>query len=234
MESLHFGSNELGFSGSFSLGMLGSSGNTDKTSGFADGHAKWNYENHANFILGDYLYGESNGIRDTNKSFIHFRHTHDITHTRNAWELFAQATQNEFTRLSLRLLGGGGFRMPLHKNDKADFRNFLGLGALYSIEDLEDEPSLTDGGEKEFIRGNFYVLTRYKYSDNTRFLNTFYYQPDLTGFDDFRILEVATIKNKIDENLDLKLSFTLVHDSKPAQTIDNTDTNYLVGVEYTF
>jgi putative salt-induced outer membrane protein YdiY len=47
-------------------------------------------------------------------------------------------------------------------------------------------------------------------------------------------LEIATLKVKIDDSLDLKIGIQITHDSKPAQSIEETDINYWTGLEYSF
>ena len=67
-----------------------------------------------------------------------------------------------------------------------------------------------------------------------RVLSTTYYQPAVDDFNDFRVLEEATLSVKMTDNLALNLSLNLSHDSKPPQAVKKTDTTYSTGIEYSF
>ena len=56
----------------------------------------------------------------------------------------------------------------------------------------------------------------------------------MDDFSDFRLLEDATLSVKMTDTLSLNLSLNLAHDSKPPQSVKNTDTTYSTGVEYSF
>ena len=110
----------------------------------------------------------------------------------------------------------------------------MGAGAFYSREKYDLLAGQIEEETHNIVRGNFYLLTRYKFTETAKFYNTFYYQPDVAAFGDYRILEVATLKVAIDKSLDLKVSVQIAHDSKPPATVEQTDINYLTAIEYAF
>jgi putative salt-induced outer membrane protein YdiY len=234
MDSLHFDSTNLGITGALSLGLNGATGNTEKMQTNVDAHLKWNKPGFSNIIMVNYQYGKTNEVRDTNKAFLHFRHIHDIQDSNFDWELFSQVERDEFTRLSLRSLIGAGLRMPVIIDEKPTSKHYFGIGAFYSRESLNEVNNIIDDGIRNITRGNFYVLTKMQLTDTTRVYNTLYYQPNLETISDFRLLEVATLKVKMNHSLDLKLGLQITHDSEPVQTIKETDLTYWTGIEYSF
>jgi len=220
-----------GLRGNASLSISGDSGNTNQSDTSASSQLFWQQGNVTKLIAASYSYGENSRNRDTNKGFLHLRYIKQQTPTR-ALEVFTQAARNEFSRLSLRILVGAGSRLTLHKNDH-DAIN-LGAGAFYLKEKLEKRAGLTDGGTEKFWRGNFYLALRYQLNEQVRVLSTTYYQPALDNGSDFRILEEGSLKIKLAESLDIKLTLEITHDNEPPQTIEKTDINYKTGLEYRF
>jgi len=221
-----------GWSGNTSLSIRGDSGNTNKSSTSVDGQLYWRRNNITRLIATSYTYGVNNRNRDTNKGFIHLRHITQQTPTM-ALEVFTQATRNEFARLSLRALIGAGTRLTLHESSASNATH-LGLGAFYVSETLEKRPRLVDGGTDKFWRANIYVALRYQFNDHARITSTTYYQPALDNGRDYRILEEGSLKVKLAETLNLKLSIEVAHDSQPPQQVEQTDISYKTGIEYRF
>ena len=94
-----------GFSGNVALATSAQTGNTDKSDVSIGSRLTWYEKPIINFIVFNYDYGKNSGVRDTNKGFLHARHVHGITE-RLAWEAFAQAQKDEFTRLTYRGVQG--------------------------------------------------------------------------------------------------------------------------------
>jgi len=231
VESLRSDALPQGLSGSVSLFINGASGNSDITSATTGGHLNWQQEAISTMLIARYSYGESNNVRDTNKTFIHLRHIIPSSDQR-ALELFAQAEKNEFTRMSLRTLVGAGIRQAIYSGSNLTAK--LGAGAFYSTEKLEDKIGLTDGGTEQLWRGNFYLALEYTKKPNITLSSTSYYQPDSANFDDYRLLQQNKIQFGITDHLAARLTLDIAHDSQPPQSIKSTDVNYLSGVEYTF
>ena len=134
MEDMHLGSPAQGFSGSFSLDLALDGGNTDQNGAASGAKFQWTEDKITNFILMNYEYGETSGIKNKNKGFTHYRHIEQFN-DKYAWEGFAQGSFNEFTNLELRALIGGGIRRTL--GERSESRVFLlGLGAFYEREKL--------------------------------------------------------------------------------------------------
>lgn len=220
-----------GLSGTLNLSVSGANGNTEKFATSAGVHLLWRHTRASTLFIASHDYGSSNQVRDTNKSFIHIREV--VPHSeRFAYEGFVQGERNEFTRLSLRTLFGAGVRMRLHGNDVG--ATWLGTGAFHSTEKLEDNPLYSDGGTERLWRGNIYLAIAYHLHNNISVESTSYYQPALSDTGDYRLLEQASVRFTINNHLSLRLTLDINHDSRPPESVKQTDVNYLSGLEYSF
>lgn len=222
-----------GFSGNFSLAVTGQSGNTDKSTSSIGGRLQWYYRPTTDFIVFNHDSGKTDGVRDTNRSFLHARHIHELT-PRWAWEAFGQAEENEFTRLSFRGLLGAGMRWEALRSEDGRLVLTTGMGGFYSREELEPFVGATDDGVDTLVRGNFYFILKYQLNETVRLASTTYYQPATSDYRDFRALEQASLSVNLTRRLDLKISLDVAHDSRPPQFIEKTDTTYRTGIEYQF
>lgn len=231
IEGLRGDANEPGLSGSLDLSLSGAQGNTDKIAATAGGRLLWQRERDSTLIIASYSYGSSNDVRDTNKTFTHVREVYP-TSDENSLEGFFQVERNEFTRLSLRTLIGGGLRQLMYGSAAGQF--WLGAGAFYSTEKLKSDPLYTDGGTERLWRGNIYLAIDYSLNDSVKLVSTTYFQPSMEDVSDYRLLEQGTIRFTINDSFALRLRLDIAHDSRPPQSIKKTDVNYLSGLEYSF
>jgi putative salt-induced outer membrane protein YdiY len=226
IESMRVQKNADGFSGELELDSDLLSGNTDSKHVSFGNRLQWDKGNKTNFIITNYSYGESGGVRDVNKGFIHLRHVVHMNE-RWAWEGFGQMEQNEFTRLAYRGLIGGGLRRTLRQiDDRSGI--YLGMGGFYSTERLDDNTT------ENLVRANVYFVIKHAFSDSTRLMSTTYFQPAVENLDDFRALEQLTYAVSISKRLDLKLSLDITHDSQPPSGVQPTDTGFHTGIKFKF
>jgi putative salt-induced outer membrane protein YdiY len=232
MESVHLGKPEQGFSGNFDLSIDAQYGNTEKSTASTGMKLQWAEDKNTDFVLASYSYGESGGVKDTNKSFVHLRHIHQIDDS-IAWEAFTQLSSNEFTRLNLRALLGGGARLTLGKiSDKHAI--YLGLGGFYEREELDVETSGSDTKIEKTFRGNGYLVMKYQFNPYVTMVSATYYQPALDEFSDYRAIENASLVSQLTDELSLQLAVDIQHDSKPAPDVKKTDTSVTVGFSLRF
>ena len=234
IESMQLGKSDRAkdFAGQLNLAINGKNGNTSNFKAGLGGRAQWFKPGYTRFIVVNYEYGESSDVKDTDKSFLHIRHIADITPD-FAWEVFAQLERNEFTRLSVRALAGGGVRWGLIEqpvNHELD----LGLGAFYSVEKLDEQAGTTDGGRDELARGNIYLVYKYKISDHARLSNTVYYQPAFEEASDYRLLDQFGLQVDLTDRLSLNVSIDVAKDNQPPQNIKKTDSSYTTSLAYQF
>ncbi len=232
VENMRVGPAKPGISGNLDLRVNGKRGNTNKDEYGINGRIQNNSNKVTNFIVASYDYGEVSNVTNTNKSFIHSRHVVQFQPER-AWEAFVQAEKNEFSRLSFRGLIGGGLRFTLAEVPE-EVGLYLGAGAYWSRETLDQRTGLTDHGTEEFSRANFYLVYKHKLNSQLNLISTTYYQPRLSETSDFRALEQAGLTVKMTDKLSLKLSLNIAHDSRPPQSIKQTDTSYNTSLSYRF
>lgn len=234
IENMRVGSDKQlsGFVGKMSFDVNGKNGNTNKIKAGFGSRLQWYQKEATYFIVLNYEYGESADIRDTDKSFLHLRsiwRKSDFL----SWELFTQLESNEFTRLTLRALLGGGARFNL-MSDSDTHAMYLGLGGFRSKEKLDEQVGTTDAGESYVSRANLYLVYKYIISKHSRLTNTLYYQPDINEASDYRLLKQFGLQVDINDHLAFKVSLDIVHDNKPPQNIKKTDISYITGFEYRF
>ena len=232
METVHLGKPPEGYSGAFNVDASGAFGNT-QTGLVAAGLKLVRQKNPAtDFMLVNYQYGESRGVRDKNKAFIHGRHIQQIS-DKYAWEGFAQLSKDEFTRLTLRGLLGAGVRIGLWQSSKLT-QGYLGLGGFYEREKLDVDTSTGEDDREIAWRGNMYFVIKSKLNEAVSLLSTTYYQPNLERIADYRAIENASLVSKLTEKLAAKISLDVSHDSKPPSGVKQTDTTITVGIDVSF
>jgi putative salt-induced outer membrane protein YdiY len=232
MENLHLKTPAEGFEGEIDLSAGGSSGNTDKSDISVGTRLQWQTGMHTDYVVLNYAYGESNDVRDTNRSFLHVRHIGRISRPL-AWELFLQGESNEFGRIEFRRLAGGGARFSLlEKQTRSDA--FLGVGAFYEMQTITDIIGTTDTGTETTWRGNLYLVLKYVLNDNVRLVSSTYYQPSFEDSGDYRAIENAALEVSMTEKLALSVRIEVKHNSRPPQTVEKTDVIYRTGINYKF
>lgn len=231
MENIHLGKPPQGFTGSFALELAHESGNTEQSSVETGVKFQWTRNRVTDFILANYAYADSAGVRNKNKAFMHYRHIYQID-DELAWEGFTQFSADEFTKLSLRALVGGGVRITLGEaTDTSAF--YLGLGAFYEHEELDtiypDEPDTEDT-----LRANTYLVYKYRFNAYVSMVSATYYQPALDDFSDYRASENLSVESRLTGSLSLKAGVDIAHDSEPPRDVKRTDTAIKVGIVVNF
>jgi len=231
MDSMHFSDAVDRFTSDVDLTVSGASGNSNNFKMALNSQFSWISMKSINLAILGHQYGENNDLRNTNKTFVHYRNINKINPNLD-WELFTQLEQNEFTRLSFRALVGAGLRFSVLKSEA--HRAYLGLGGFYSSEETEFTQGLIDHGKEKVNRANLYYFSKYKLSQNLSFSNALYYQPNVSHFADFRALLDSKLDLTISKNVSFRLNLEVEHDSAPSQTVKRTDIQYKTGIKYHF
>jgi len=227
-EDLDLSKPEDGVVGKLGFSLSGSSGNSDKVSGEASGRVVWRHAQTMDMLVGSFKYGKSRGVRDTNASFIHLRHRY-AWDDQWAWEAFTQAQKDEFARLKLRALIGGGMRWSYLDHG---FDAHIGLGSFYEHEALRAIGNTSP--ITRAWRGNAYLALHYRFNERVRVQSTLYYQPSWQDAADYRLLDDAALHVALSDQLDLKLVLELSQDSRPPAGVQSTDMSYKTGLSYRF
>jgi putative salt-induced outer membrane protein YdiY len=230
MEDLHTGTPKEGFGANVELALSNTSGNTDKQDYILGARLQRHKDKITNYLLLRGAYGESAGVKSTENSFAHARHIYQWR-PRLAAEAFVQAEQDTFARLELRGLAGGGGRYTLYQ--QADVGTaYLGLGAYFSSERIDD--SFPDGGTEELWRASSYLILKYQATPNTALVSSTYYQPSVEGAEDYRLLEQAAMKVKLNDSLALIVAIDYRLDSEPPVGVEKNDATYTTTFSYEF
>jgi hypothetical protein len=232
MEEVIIGQPPEGVSGSLHAASEGVSGNADRLSSSVDGRLQWQHAPHTDILALSYAYGTSQGVPNSNKAFAHLRHRIRMSPLWSA-EGFVQAERDEFARLSFRGLAGAGIRLTVMEGGQR-IAAYLGLGAFYEREKLAQAAGAAASLITSLWRGNGYLTLKYNINGQVRILSTSYIQPAFQNTGDFRLLERAAVLVKLSDNLDLKMSLDLLHDSQPPQQVKRTDITYATGIQLKF
>ena len=217
MEGLHTGTPREGFSGSVELALSNTSGNTEKQDYALGSRLQWHKDKITDYLLLRGAYGESAGVKSTENSFLHARHIYQYR-PRLAVEGYVQAEQDTFARLEFRGLAGGGARYT--------------LGAYYSQERIDND--YPDGGTDNLWRASSYLILKYQATPNTALVSSTYYQPAFEDIDDYRLLEQAAMKVKLNDTLSLIVSADYRLDSKPPTGVEKRDVTYTTSFSLEF
>ncbi len=232
MESVHLGKPQQGFTGEFELSIDADYGNTEEIDVSTGLKLQWAKDKNIDFILMSYSYGETSDVRDENESFVHLRHIHQ-RNKRFAWEAFSQFSSDEFTRLKLRGLLGGGARLTLGEiSDQRAF--YLGVGGFYERERLDIDATSNADEKSNTVRGNTYLVAKHQFNNQVSLVSSTYYQPALDEFSDFRAIEDVSLVSNLTNDMAFRVGLKIEYDSEPPLNVDETDTTIHVGLSLHF
>lgn len=232
IEGIHLSDPVEGWTTSLSVGVDGSSGNSDQLGASAGGRVQWHRNERTDYLILSYRYGKSGGRTDTNRGFVHLRHMHHLNR-RVSLEAFVQGARDEFARLKLRGLAGGGSRLCL-LDQAPHSRIFLGLGAMFEYELLRFQSGASDELRTRLARANIYLSLKHRLTSNISVVSTTFYQPRVDEWADTRVLEQAALQVDVTSVLAFKVGLDVQYDSRPPQRVDTTDISYTTGLELSF
>jgi putative salt-induced outer membrane protein YdiY len=228
---------EEGWSGQVELGLSGKSGNVEKEHYHGAAKVTWHRADLTSFAIAQRTYGETFGLTDTDETFLHLRGIKQVSE-RMAAEVFAQWQQDEFDNLKSRTLAGGGGRLDLLSQPEVVTLS-LGLGAFREREELD----LGTYNDVSWAwRVNSYANYRHQINPQLRLISTLYYQPEVSDFNDYRVLFEAGVAVAVSERLSLNVTYSLTHNSTPAVNLAatppitkaETNTGYTTSLVYNF
>lgn len=160
--------------------------------------------------------------------YAHFRYNYNW---KKRWtiEAFLQEQFDQIHEIDLRGLGGAGLRLELLNTDTIT----LHLGVLYMYEYEKTSPDDLIVYNSDH-RVSTYLSNGFKLNDYLTLNNIIYYQPNLSAFNDFRILLETKISVRLTKKLLLNTSFNLIYDSEPPSTVPTTRFNLSNGFGLVF
>jgi hypothetical protein len=193
------------------------SGDVNKKEVSLDGMLQKHFDSYVFYIKSSYEYANLNGIANQNSNFGHIRYIKNIIDT-NALEIFTQFQADEFKAISSRILFGGGDRI---KFENKTGKLFLGMG-MFWVQLKEQQINAVD-----LVRLNSYIAYNIKV-DNIKINYIGYYQPNITNYNDFQIINILQFIFKIDNNISFGIKINHEQDSMPA----NNKSNYNLKQNY--
>ena len=195
-------------------------GNSNGVVGSGAAFAGATFGRHLIFLKVQGDYADFSGEVTIAKAFAHARYDVTILPFLDA-EAFVQVEANRFWRLALRQVDGLGARFGLVQ--RTDVRLFYGTGWMLDYEKL-DGSYVFGGGPAWFAqRWSNYVAATWKLNDRSRLTETFYIQPRINGFSDFRLLNDAAFVIDIDKRFSVKVDCQVHHNSTPPSHVVPTD-----------
>jgi putative salt-induced outer membrane protein YdiY len=183
-------------------------------------------------LFGGYsvLSGSGKGI--LNSGFVHFRHNYKISGRIKTFE-FYQLQFNDVLLLNKREIFGAGLRFSMIHKDSLDLDFELGLmkenEVLNKTKLLPDEDYLVKNYRITFVNSFKWIINKY-----VKLNNVIYYQPNVSNFRDYRILNDISLTTSLTGRIQLLTALTLRYDNKPPGTLQNLDSALSVGLNIKF
>lgn len=169
---------------------------------------------HAYIFVGQTDYLRINENTFLNFGFAHFRV--NFLHERKFhYELFTQASYDNFRGLDPRLIFGGSLRLRAIEGDKGNLT--VGLGGFYEKERWT-HPQTDELVEVNFAKLSTYISVRRTLAERVDFNAVVYYQtgydPDISDFR-HRVSSNINLNTQITERLSFNNSFEMSYEDKP-------------------
>lgn len=177
-------------------------------------------------FLTDVATVQADNEKFVNSGFQHFRYNYKIT-DRFVAEAFAQGQYNEPLAIDYRVLIGAGPRYKIVGTEK--FR--LYIASLY-MHEIERNTGVENLLTTE--RLSSYVSFTLSPNDNYSFTNTTYLQPSFSNFADYRLSTVSSLKVYFGKFGYMKLFYSLLEDTKPAEGVPTTIYTLMGGLGIEF
>lgn len=224
-------SDSAGFSGIADIELTAITGNTDLQLIHYGGRLNYNWGESYTFFVADGGFGWDKGSRIFNQSLYHLRYVHKITEYLQT-ETFTQFDFNKSRLLTERELIGAGFRFKVVKLDELKVR--LGISYFYEHEKYNISSYSIHSNNLFANRLSSYLTCEYEIKDDVKFLSITYFQPQISKWDDYRVISDNSLIIGLSSFVDLKVSFNLRYDSAAPDLIKPTDTITKFGFGFKF
>ena len=226
IKPLDVGEDKPGFSGEFALSLDVNRGNSETDSSALGLYIKHDRNNSLIFLKSSYDHGQSAGLVNIDKSFIHVRHIHKLSKTIDD-EFFIQQQNDTFQSLNSRAMLGAGLRISTG-NPKKTGRIYFGIGAFYLTESETNLPIAS------YVRTNTYLSYKFDPKTNYNFSLVSYYQPKMSDKSDYLLQTTAEFNLNINKDLAIKLSISYNENSRPVSGVEPYDYSQTTSLKYKF
>lgn len=224
-------SDSLGVSAIADLEITAITGNTDFQFIHLGGRLNYNWGESYTFLVGDGGFGWDEGESIFDQALLHLRHVQSINDVLQA-EGFIQTDFNKKRLLTKRVLIGAGFRFKIFMSD--GFKIRVGTTYFYEHENYDVPASSVHGNNLYANRFSTYLTFEYEIKDDVKLFLVNYFQPQIGKWEDYRIISDNSLIVGLSSFVDLQVSFNLRFDSRPPESIKNTDTFTKFGFSFKF
>ncbi|MFZ2324454.1 MAG: DUF481 domain-containing protein [Ignavibacteriaceae bacterium] len=221
----------VGFTGTADIDVTAITGNTDFQFIKVGGRLNYNWGEDYTFLVVDGGLGWDDGKKIFNQALAHLRHVHSLNKLVQV-EAFFQTDFNKKRLLNERELIGGGLRFRFLKSDHLKIR--FGISYFYEHERYDVEKNSVHRNNLFANRLSTYFTFEYEIKNDVQFVSTTYYQPQIGKWNDYKILSDNSLVVNLSSFVDLNVGLNLRFDSKPPETIKNTDTYTRFGFSFKF
>lgn len=220
-----------GLSGELTFSAHLRSGNSELWSLSGAPHVRYLAEPHRFLLTISGEFGESQGQRSVNQWATHLRYRYPLN---ERWDLeaFSQAQFDEFRRLDLRLLLGGGTRrsLDLGLDDAA-----VGLAIMAEDEHLEGSvPGADPSLDATLLRASLYLTASHAVSDGWSLSSTTYAQPSIVGGGALRLTSSSSVEAQPAGRVAILVGFSVAYDHSPPADVKSTDVLLETGLKIDF
>jgi hypothetical protein len=187
--------------------------------------ARYRQGRHHVFVLGHAEVGIKGGERFLSKDLEHLRYRVAVYGPLD-FETYLQHDRDEFRRLALRVVWGGGPRLRIlmtRRYEAAVAASYLG-----EYQQLRDDDKPDAGATRLMHRVSTYATFVVRLGSRFSLAETVYAQPRIGLPRDVRLLEEVELLGNLTQHLSLKLAWTLAYDNVPPIGVEPLDTGMRV------
>jgi hypothetical protein len=209
-----------------------SQGNTNVIGGEGALTGRFQKPNSLFLAIADGAYGEEDGSKYQNKTMAHLRYYQRLL-PGMGMEFFGQNQYDEFRRLALRGLMGGGPRFTLHSASLYEIS--AGVSYFYEYNRYGDDPSYSDADDEAYYhRLSHYLYLHLVLKDNLSLNSTLYYQPAIGEWENYRFFASSALTVNLFKGLSLSLRHAIVYDSEPPLGVKKRDHAFQTSVRFAY
>ena len=165
------------------------------------------------------------------RAFGHLRYRQAIRRP-IAVEGFLQVEADEFRRLSLRALAGGGLRCECPVGSRLS--TAFGVALMAEEERLRVGDAADSGRRQASARVSSYVSAEWASDGPAAVTHTSFAQPRLTDLRDIRILSETTLDMRVIERVSIPVALLVLYDGRPPEDVEELDVSLTVSVRVRF
>lgn len=230
IEELRMDETQPGWASSSTLAFNGQRGNTDEDKFTLNGGIQWNRDDLQvrNLMLFTVNRSQAHGTTFSEDYFGHLRHTRQLNDV-VAWELFTQYQEEPLNDSYRRRLAGTNARFPV---EQPFIHGYFGAGVMYEERRVIANDSAPV--ERDDLRFNFYLNSKYELSDNAELALSFYLQPAVDNLADLRSIVNLGVTSRVTRLFSLTFDLSYSSESEPLVGQTHDAWSYSMGINLSF